>query len=425
MTALIQVFEKHRFLDEALLHTYATPDGAKLEPRDRAFVRVIVTAVLRRAGELGRVLDQFLQKPLDAKQGRLRAILLSAAAQILCLETPAHAAISLAVDQCKADTATQRFAGLTNAVLRKVASDGPAILKGVDAVSVNIPAGIYQRWQRSYGQQRAAEIAAASLAEPDLDLTVKSDPEAWAHRLGGVVLPAGSVRLSGGGRIEDLPGYAEGAWWVQDAAAALPVLLLGDVSGKDVADLCAAPGGKTAQLAARGASVWAVENSKPRLTRLAANLERVRLTAKLVEADAASWAPTQEFDAVLLDAPCSATGTIRRHPDLLHIKQDSNFSSRLDLQARLLDNAARLVKPGGLLLYCTCSLEREEGLDQVQTFLERNAGFARRPLSLEDVAGQREWLSPEGDLRTLPDWRLDTPPTSGIDGFYAARLFKA
>lgn len=421
---LAAVLDRGRPLDDAF-EAAVVLHGNDLPARDRAFARLIVMTVLRRKGELDAVLDAFLEKPLPANGGRIRPILLSAAAQLLFLDTPPHAAISLAVDQCRDTTKTQRFAGLTNAVLRRVSTTGKDVLAGVDAVTANIPARLLENWQQAYGADTARAIAEASLAEAALDLSIKSDAPAWAEKLGGVLLPTSTVRLARAGRVEDLPGYAEGAWWVQDAAAALPSRLLGDVRGRDVADLCAAPGGKTAELAAAGARVTAVDASAIRLRRLSENLARLQLDAEIVEADATAWDPGRQFDAVLLDAPCSATGTIRRHPDILRLKRKDDTSERVALQRRLIANAARLVKPGGILVYGTCSLEPEEGAKIVDRFLASAEDMERVPLTPGEGGIDGAWLTAEGDLRTLPCHLPNQDPAlAGLDGFFAARLRK-
>ncbi|MGQ0674084.1 MAG: RsmB/NOP family class I SAM-dependent RNA methyltransferase [Hyphomicrobium sp.] len=394
-----------------------------LEPRDRAFARLIAATVLRRHGELAAVLKTFLTRPLPDRTGRLWPILLSGTAQLLALETPAHAAISLAVDQCRADQNARHFAGLANAVLRRVATEGPALLASADAVTLNIPSWMLDRWTRHYGEATARSIGAASLAEAPLDLGVKGDAVSWTERLSGSLLPTGSIRLSGGGRIADLPGYAEGEWWVQDAAAALPVLLLGDVKGRTVADLCAAPGGKTAQLAAAGATVVSVEQAPERAARLEDNLARLKLHAEVAVADVGTWSPGRTFDAVLLDAPCTSTGTIRRHPDILHLKRASDLAPLVEVQSRLLANAATLVATGGLLVYCSCSLEPEEGEQGIAAFLAAQPGFERVPLAAGERGIAAEWISPLGDLRTLPFHQpLPDPAAAGLDGFFACRL---
>jgi 16S rRNA (cytosine967-C5)-methyltransferase len=414
------VLREGRSLDEALVKVF---EAGTLPPRDRALARLIAGTVLRRLGELEAVLTSFLEKPLPERQGNLWPILLVGAAQLLFLATPPHAAVGLAVDQAQRDRIARRYDRLVNALLRRLAREGTSVLDGRDGVRLNIPAWLLERWSKAYGETEARRIAAASLIEAPLDISVKAEPELWAERLGGVVLPTGTVRLEAGGRIEDLAGYADGAWWVQDAAAALPARLLGPVAGLSIADLCAAPGGKTAELAATGAIVTAVDLSETRLKRLRANLDRLHLVAELVAADATTWAPGRTFDAVLLDAPCTATGTIRRHPDILRLKRSADVAALAELQSRLLDNAVRLVKPGGMLLYCTCSLEPEEGVEQVARLLAREADFVRVPIKAGESGVAPDWLTPEGDLRTLP-FHLphERKELSGLDAFYAARL---
>jgi 16S rRNA (cytosine967-C5)-methyltransferase len=394
-----------------------------LEARDRAFARLIAATVLRRQGELEAVLRTYLEKPLPARQGRLWPILLGAAAQLLMLGTPPHAAVALAVAQCRRDPGARRFDRLANAVLRRVAEHGAAVLAGLDAPRCNIPDWLWQGWVAAYGEATARRIAAASLVEAPLDISVKSEPEVWAERFDGIVLPTGSVRLPAGGRLVDLAGYADGAWWVQDAAAALPPRLFGEVGGLAVADLCAAPGGKTALLAASGAAVTAVDVAPDRLERIRENLARLKLTAALVVADVTAWAPERVFDAVLLDAPCTATGTLRRHPDILRLKRPGDLDKLVALQARLLEAATKLVRPGGLLVYCTCSLEPAEGEDQVTRLLESAPDFVRVPIAPEEIGGEPDWITAAGDLRTLPfHLQRPEPGLSGLDGFYAARL---
>ena len=414
------VMHKQRSLDEALAKVFSSD---ALAPRDRALARLIAGTVLRHAGELKSVLTGYIEKPPPEPSGKLWPILLAGAAQLLFLETPPHAAVGLAVEQSRLDPRARRYDRLVNAVLRRVSREGASALQGRDAARLNIPAWLFERWSKTYGEADARRIALASLCEAPLDLSVQRDPELWAERLGGIVLRTGSVRLAAGGRIEDLAGYTEGAWWVQDAAAALPARLLGDVGGRTVADLCAAPGGKTAELAAAGANVTAVELAGERLARLRGNLDRLHLKADLVEADAATWAPGRTFDAVLLDAPCTSTGTIRRHPDILHLKRPDDVAALAALQARLLDNAARLVKPGGVLVYCSCSLEPEEGAEQIARLLAREPQFSRLPLAPGECGIPPDWITADGDLRTLPFHLPHTQKElSGLDGFYAARL---
>ena len=423
VSALYTVLIEHRPFDDAFARAAAARD---LPGRDRAFARLIATTALRHRGSLLAAVSTYLAKPLPERMGRLDEILLAAAAQLLLLQTPPHAAISLAVDQCRADSSAKRFANLTNAVLRRVSESGHGRLASLDNISLTFPDWLLARWTETYGAATARDIARASLIEPALDLTVKSDPDQWAEKIGAVVLPTGSIRCAQAGRIEELPGYLDGAWWVQDAAAALPIRLMGDVAGRSVLDLCAAPGGKTAQLAALGADVTAVDKSAGRLGRLNENLSRLGLTAATAVSDALTFSTEKQFDAVLLDAPCTATGTIRRHPDILYLKRPEDVAALAALQKRLLEHAAELVKAGGVLVYCTCSLEPEEGEDQIAAFLDRHPEFTRRPMTLDQETVPMSWRTPEGDLRTLPTHFSDLPQgLQGLDGFFAASLVKS
>lgn len=423
VAALFGVLAQGRSFDDQLAKA---AEKYVLEKRDRAFARAVAAAALRHRGSLLHVITQFLEKGLPKESGKLEAILLAAASQLLILKTPPHAAISIAVDQTRADHRARRFDKLTNAVLRRVAEKGAELLAGGDSVVRDIPAWMFARWSAAYGPEAARDIAQASLSEAALDFSAKQDAEAWAAKLGGQLLSTGSIRVVSGGRVEDLPGYAEGAWWVQDAAAALPVKLLGSVSGLDVADVCAAPGGKTAQLAALGARVTAVDLSDDRLARLRSNLKRLGLSANAVAADAAAWQPDKLFDAILVDAPCTATGTIRRHPDILHLKRPGDAAQLGAIQNQILTAAARALKPGGRMVYCTCSLEPEEGPQQVAQFLAAHPDFARLPVAPASIGGETAFITADGDLRTLPShWGNLPEGLRGLDGFYAAVLMKA
>jgi 16S rRNA (cytosine967-C5)-methyltransferase len=423
---LSAVLQKKQPLDDILGRSMDKGFMFDLPARDRALTRAIVAASLRRKGQLDHVLGTFLERGLPEKSGTLYPILLSAAAQLIFLKTPPHAAIDLAVTLAQYDARAKRYDKLVNAVLRRVASDGEKIAARLDATRVNTPDWLWVRWADYWGSERAHAIGAAHLVEPPLDVTVKNEPELWAERLNGRVLPGGSVRLLPKGRIDALPGFAEGAWFVQDVAASLPARLIGDVRCKRVADLCAAPGGKTAQLALAGASAVAVDSSKTRLALLADNLARLGLEAHTVHADAATWQPGEAFDAVLLDAPCSSTGTIRRHPDIPYIKSAKDIAALAELQARLLDNAAKLLKPGGRLVYSTCSLEPEEGEGQVAAFLVRNEAFRMESIAPEELFGQEDWIEASGAMRTFPyELKLDSPEWSGMDGFFATRLVRS
>lgn len=421
---LNDVLINHRPLDTAFAASVTKGSLLKLEPRDRALSRAIVATSLRRKGQIEDLFHGLLERPMKGDTGPLMNIVLAAVAQLQFMGMSGHAVVNLAVEQCKKDRKTQRYAGLVNAILRRITRSGPEIVAGQDAPRLNTARWLWDRWGETYGEETARFMAKAHLEEPPLDVSVKSDPEGWADKLGGIVLPTGSIRLRPKGRIEDLPGFDEGTWWVQDAAAALPARLLGDIDGKRVADLCAAPGGKTAQLASAGANVTAIDNAQRRVSMLENNLKRLGLKADCIEADARKWQPQGDlFDAILLDAPCSATGTIRRHPDIPYVKRSRDIPQMASLQARLLDHALTLLRPGGTLVYCTCSLEAEEGEDQIKKLLSRSDTVRIDPIGAEEVAGQSEWLTADGMLRTLPHFTVGTAEgAGGMDGFFAARL---
>lgn len=414
-----------RPFEQVLADLADRPNAAALEPRDRAFARILATTVLRRQGELEYVLNTFLERPLPKEAGRVWAILLTGAAQLICLGTPPHAAVDMAVDATRRVRGGARFANLTNAIMRRVANDGAALLQDKDRTALNVPGWLGRRWHLAYGADQSRRIAEASLKEAALDISLKpsTDTNFWAARLGGRVLPTGSIRLTAQGRVEDMPDYADGAWWVQDAGAALVARVAGEVAGRTVADLCAAPGGKTAGLAAAGATVTAVDVSPKRLDRLRTNLLRLGLSAEVVAADVVSWAPERTFDAVILDAPCTATGTIRRHPDIMRLKKPADVDRMAELQNTLLASASRLVRPDGILIYSTCSLEPEEGEHQIAAFLGSRPDFTRVPIAAAELGADPSWVTVAGDLRTLPcHLQLESPELSGIDGFYVARL---
>jgi 16S rRNA (cytosine967-C5)-methyltransferase len=417
---LDSVLVRHRPLEEALdaLPTDGRPHrvrgkgearpGAAVSPRDRAAAHRIAAAVLRRAGSLDAVLEPFLRRePPPAVRNALRI----GAAELLLLGTPAHAAVGSAVDLVPAP-----FAGLVNAVLRRVAEAGPAALEGLDAERLDTPGWLWTAWHAAYGPAVRA-IAVAHRQEAPLDLSLK--PGAAAPE-GGEALPTGTWRYPAGTRVTELPGFAEGAFWVQDAAAALPARLLAARPGERVADLCAAPGGKTAQLAATGAQVTAVERDPKRAARLKENLGRLALPAELVVADAAQWdAGGALFDAVLLDAPCTATGTIRRHPDVPWLKRPKDVASAAELQRTLLAAAARRLTPGGRLVFATCSLQAEEGEGHLADAAA--LGLVPDPVRPEELPGLAEAVTPAGTLRTRPDLWTER---GGMDGFFVARFRK-
>jgi 16S rRNA (cytosine967-C5)-methyltransferase len=398
---LTAVLDHRRTLEDAL------DELPPADPRDRAAAHRLAAAVLRRLGTLDAVLEPLLRK---APPPPVRHVLRIGAAGLLLLATPGHAAVATAVALARQRGLTP-FAGLVNAVLRRVATLKEPLAE-LDAPRLDTPAWLWNSWGAP-----ARRIAEAHQSIPPLDITLR--PGAVPPE-GGHTLPTGSIRFAPGTRVTELPGFADGAFWVQDAAAALPARLLAAQPGERVADLCAAPGGKTAQLAATGARVTAVERDAARLARLRENLDRWRLDATLIQADMAAWTPDEQFDAVLLDAPCSATGTIRRHPDVPHIKRPRDVAAMADTQDRLLAAAATLLRPGGRLVYSVCSLQPEEAASRIEAALARG-GLLPAPFTGPELAGLPEALSPEGHLRTDPSmWAA----LGGMDGFFAARLIR-
>ncbi len=406
---------------------------ADLDDRDRGLARAIVTASLRRLGSIQHLLAQLMERGYPRKCGPLEAILVTAAAQILFMDTPDHAAVDTAINLARADRNAAPFAGLANAVLRNVVARKDEV-DGYDPLDIDTPRWLAARWRAAWGEPQARAIAAALRQEPGVDVSVRGPAGPWTEQLDGVALPLApaaaatqTIRLRTTRGIEALPGYAEGAWWVQDAAAALPARLLGVQPGEQVADLCAAPGGKTAQLLAAGGKVAAFDRSPARMDRLAANMRRLGFAPERHVVNLATVAPEKirggPYDAVLLDAPCSATGTIRRHPDVAWTKRPGDIASLADLQARLLDCAAALLKPGGRLVYSTCSLEPEEGEQQIARFLERNPQMQRLPVIAAELPGLREAINAAGEVRTFPSMLPDAEARmAGLDGFFAARL---
>jgi 16S rRNA (cytosine967-C5)-methyltransferase len=421
------VLHKHRTLDDQLDGAGAHPGLKTLADRDRALMRRLVSTILRRLGTLGHLLSRLLDRGIPTDAPRAQSALLIGAAQILWMDVPDHAAVDLSVRLVQSDRRAAKYAGLVNAVLRRCAREGQALADEVKSRMLDVPPWLLARWTAHYGEATAKEMAFAISHEPSLDLTVKSDAPQWASRLHGETLPSGTVRTLLQGPVTMLPGFSEGQWWVQDAAAALPARLFGDVEGKTIADLCAAPGGKTAQLAHAGARVTAVDRSPARMSRLRDNLARLSLQAENVVTDAAEWPGGNErFDGILVDAPCTSTGTIRRHPDVAWLRQETDIAALAALQKRLLQKAGALLRPGGTLVYCTCSLEPEEGELAISALLATESRLRRAPIEPSEVAGLSEIVTATGDLRTLPCHLPHADPRfAGLDGFYAARLVKS
>ena len=407
---LMQVSAEGRLMAELI----AGGALARLESEDRARAQRLATDALRGLDRADRMLKPYLKKtPPDHVMNALRLGVIE-----LCNGEAAHGVVNAYVEIVARNKRTQAMKGLTNAVLRKVAAEGP---EGWNKRPIPLtPGWLRQPLVAAWGREAVTGMEAAHFAGAPLDLSVKGDAAAMAETLGGTVLPTGSVRLRNAGQVSSLPGFAKGDWWVQDAAAAIPAKLLGPVKDLNVLDLCAAPGGKTMQLAAQGADVTAIDISERRMERVCENLARVGLSAKCVVSDAFAF-DQGGFDAVLLDAPCSATGTIRRHPDLPYAKDGSEFGALIDLQEAMIDHALTLLKSGGRLVFCTCSLLPDEGEVQAEEALARHPGLTIDAEALRRDGINPDWITPEGGLRLRPDYWADY---GGMDGFYMAVLRK-
>ena len=405
---LSQVLRKRRPLESALDVCHS------LDTRDAGFARAIASETLRHFGQLDALIRGFVDKlPAPHRSGATLEILLAGSCELLFMDVSPHAAVDGANRLAQDDGKAVHFKPLINAVLRRVSREGKQALAKQDAPRLNTPDWLWTRWLAAYGEEIARAIAATHLKQPPLDAVSRDVELPNASKLFGNVW-----RFEDRQRVDELPGFAEGRFWVQDAAATLPAHLLGDVNGSRVIDLCAAPGGKTAQLAAAGAQVIAVERQAPRLARLKENLDRLRLNATLLNEDVRD-VRLEAAPFVLLDAPCSATGTIRRHPELPWIKDASDVTLCQASSGELLECAAGLVAAGGLLVFAVCSLELEEGPEQIASFLGRNPDFERVAIMPGDIFGRSEFIDANGDLRTLP---CHLAAQGGMDGFYAARL---
>jgi len=415
---LNQVIGKNQLLEDVL------SDSLKgLENRDRALARAMASTTLRHLGIIDALISQMLDRPLPKGAENIKNVIRVGITQVLFLDIPPHAAVHDTVELIPDNS---KFKGLVNALLRRTDRQGKNLLDKMNQPRRNTPDWMWDDWAEFYGKETTTKIAEAHIIEAPLDITVKSDPEGWAEKLEAELLPTGQLRRKAGGAITAFEGFQEGAWWIQDFAASLPAKLFGDLNGKRVLDSCAAPGGKTAQLAAMGADVTALDRSKLRLERLQENMKRLQLDVTVKAADAIGFMPAEQFDAILLDAPCSSTGTIRRHPDVAHLKQPEDVDKLVILQSRLLEAAVSQLKSGGTLVYSTCSLQPEEGEWQITDFLSRNPEMKRVPVTPDEVGGLDEIINENGELRCLP-CHMDgnkKETLGGMDGFFACRMIK-
>ncbi|WP_446737674.1 RsmB/NOP family class I SAM-dependent RNA methyltransferase [Rhizobium sp. CFBP 13644] len=413
---LSAVLDKQTSLDGMMDAENGNPVYRALSVADRALVRAIVNTALRHLPRIEHALGMLLDGPLPQGARSLHHVLVVGAAQMLYLDVPDHSAVDLAVEQAHRDPRNKRFVKLVNAVLRRLGREKDAVLEAVSTIPV-LPKWFYSRLAKVYGEDAAARMAQAQLIPSVIDITVKSEPELWAEKLNGQVMPNGTVRLgSFEGSVSALEGFDQGEWWVQDFSASMPVRLMGDLKGKRVADLCAAPGGKTAQLILSGAAVTALDQSGNRLKRLRENLGRLQMQAELVETNMLKFQPTELFDAVLLDAPCSSTGTLRKHPDVCWTKDEKDIAKLAGLQEQMLRHAITLVKPGGIVVFSNCSLDPSEGEEMVAKVLASETSLERVPVTVDAFPGMEIAVNPDGDLRTTPDM------FGGVDGFYATVL---
>ncbi len=417
------VIDRKTSLDGMLDAANGNPAYRALNEADRGLVRAILNSALRQLPRIQAMVGSLLETPLPEGARALEHVLAVAATQILYLDIPDHSAVDLAVEQARTDPRNKRFANLVNAVLRRLSREKETLLETVGAAVPVFPAWFQERLVAAYGADQAAKIAEAVLLPAAIDITVKSNAEGWAQQLNGLVLPTGTVRLASfTGAVPALAGFEDGEWWVQDAAASLPARMFGSLRGKRVVDLCAAPGGKTAQLILAGGEVTALDQSKSRLKRLEGNLQRLGLKAETLESDMAAYTTDEPFDAALLDAPCSSTGTIRRHPDVLWTKGPEDIAKLAALQERLLRHALTLVKPEGIVVFSNCSLDRSEGEEMVDRLVAEGL-CARVRIKAADWPGLEEAVTEKGEFRTTP--AMIAPEgafAGGLDGFYAVAL---
>lgn len=416
-----KMLEEHLPLDQAFDQT-CRQFGDKLSGQDRNFVRHLGTTCLRHLGQLDAMINHCTTRKLTSKQTTIRNILRLGITQLLYMAVPAHAAVNSAVKMTdkQKDTSDRHTKGMVNAILRRIEREKEKFSTKFSP-ELNIPKWLKTVWTTQYGADQVTLMAFALLDEPALDLSLKPDLDGaeWADKLKAKLLPNGSVRLSKAGIVQNIEGYDDGQWWVQDVAASLPVMLLGAKKGDLVLDLCAAPGGKAAQSAAKGCLVTAVDQSARRLRRLNENMDRLGLKCDVVTSDAADYKAEKDFGFILLDAPCSSTGTLRRHPDVSRSRGPKDIAALAEIQSRLLNAAVDMMPVGGILIYCVCSLQGAEGTDQIKALLARNGSVKRKEITRNEMVGFERAIMDNGDVQTLPHHMK-----GGMDGFFISRLIK-
>ena len=400
-------------LNEVIENFYNTKVAKEIKNK-RSETKFILSALCRKLFEIDNIIDQLTDKNISPRNIMVRNCIRIAIIELIDLDRPAYAVINSWVEIAKNKKRLMHFSKLINAVLRKFLKDNT---KSNLIVEKKVPAWLWNSWSNTYGKIEASKIIEASLTEPPLDISYVDQENNFLQLQN--TLP-GSFRLKNPGKINEIEGFKEGRWWVQDVGATIPVNILGDINNKEVLDLCSAPGGKTMQLLAKGANVTSIEISKKRIGTMQENFQRTQLKPKIICADILKWTSDKKYDFILLDAPCSATGTIRKNPDLIHIKEQHDLKKNIQLQKLLLQRAVNFLSSTGVLVYCVCSLEIEEGEDQIEAFLAENSAISLMPIDDKEFPEYKHFINPRGYLRTLPHLQVD----GGIDGFFISKLYK-
>jgi 16S rRNA (cytosine967-C5)-methyltransferase len=425
-TLLTRVIDDRRNFDALCDHQHGIGQFLSLDRRDQGLARAIVVSALRHRNHIDAVIAKAVDRAPPKRARLLLHTLHVAIAQILFLDVADSAAVDLAVTAIGNDKRTTRFKGLANAVLRRVVREKEKFTSNKFAQFDLLPKWFSKSLRKDYGKKKSELIAQSLALRPSIDITPKGDPKTLAEKLGGTVLPLGSLRLQTQDAVTQLAGFEEGEWWVQDAAASIPAKLISAPEGSRVLELCAAPGGKTAQLANAGFNVTALDISKPRLARLQDNLDRLNFKADLVEADILEWEAPELFDAVLLDAPCSSTGTACRHPDVMWTRSAEEITELAQLQFQLVMKAFEFIKPGGQLVFSNCSMMKEEGEDLLVKLLAVRDDLALSKITADEIGDRNDLINGQGALRSLPSDLaiIDQPALGGMDGFFACRFIK-
>ena len=400
-------------LNEVIENFYNTKVAKEIKNK-RSETKFILSALCRKLFEIDNIIDQLTDKNISPRNIMVRNCIRIALIELIDLDRPAYAVINSWVEIAKNKKRLMHFSKLINAVLRKFLKDNT---KSNLIVEKKVPGWLWNSWSNTYGKIEASKIIEASLTEPPLDISYVDQENNFLQLQ--KTLP-GSFRLKNPGKINEIEGFKEGRWWVQDLGATIPVNILGDINNKEVLDLCSAPGGKTMQLLAKGANVTSIEISKKRIGTMQENFQRTQLKPKIICADILKWTSDKKYDFILLDAPCSATGTIRKNPDLIHIKEQHDLKQNIQLQKLLLQRVISFLSSAGVLVYCVCSLEIEEGEDQIEAFLAENSAISLMPIDDKEFPEYKHFINPRGYLRTLPHLQVD----GGIDGFFISKMYK-